>query len=256
MPFSRSWRAISSSSLLYIYRLESFIFKLRDYFGRAESPESRNWEIHGSNPTAANWFYVYAAYARESAYCRLAELAARWAVTRVRCYVLEKSSTRIAGEIANLSRGCESIVHQFALSSGVPQFCHVSDLGKSVSVTLPGGRIEHCILCRPISLCRSDSHVHSAQNAGTENAVEGSTAAATAPRADLSEVRVINDDVEVCSHRLPFDGVPAPPNCILARRSRPTGTWSGPGSGVGGGTGAAAVARREESMQMERISWS
>ena len=173
-------------------------------------------------------------FARESADCRLAELALRWAVTRVRCFALEKSSIRIAGEIANLSRGCESIVHQFALSSGVPQFCHVSDLGKLVSVTLPGGRIEHRTLCRPISLCHSDSHVHSAhwQNAGAENAVEGLTAAATAPRADLSEVRVINDDVEVHSDRLPFDGVPAPPNCILARRSRPTGTWSGPGSGV------------------------
>ena len=143
---------------------------------------------------------VYAS-ACESADCRLAELAARWAVTRVRCFALEKSSIRIAGEncreIANLSRGCESIVHQFALSSGVPQFCHVSDLGKSVSVTLPGGRIEHRILCRPMSLCGSDSRVHSANNAGAvrreENAVEGSTsAAATAPRADLSEVRVIS----------------------------------------------------------------
>ena len=59
-------------------------------------------------------------YARESADCRLVELSARWAVTRVRCFALEKSSIRIAGEIANLSRGCESIVHQFALSSGVP----------------------------------------------------------------------------------------------------------------------------------------
>ena len=125
----------------------------------------------------------------------------------------------------------------------------MSDLGKSVSVTLPGGRIEHRILCWPMSLCRSDSHVHSAKNAGevrrVENAVEGSTAAATAPRAELSEVRVINDDVEVRSHRLPFDGVPAPSYCILARRSRPTGTWSGPGSGVGGGTGAAAAASQE-----------
>ena len=42
--------------------------------------------------------------------------------------------------------------------------------------------------------------------------------------ADLFEVRVINDDrdIEIRSHQLPFDGVPAPPNCILARRSRPT----------------------------------
>ena len=80
--------------------------------------------------------------------------------------------------------------------------CHVSDLGKSVSVTLPGGRIEHRILCRPMSLCRSNSRLHSANNAGAvrraENAVEGSTtAAATAPRADLSEVGVINDDVVI-----------------------------------------------------------
>ena len=149
-------------------------------------------------------------YARKSADCRLAELAVRWASTRVRCFALEKSSIRIAREIANLSRVCESIVHQFARSSGMPQFCHVSDLGKSVSVTLPGGRIEHRILCRPRSLCRSDSRVHRAKNAGAVRRAEN---AATAPRADLSEVKVINDDVEVRSHRLPFDGVPAPPNC-------------------------------------------
>ena len=86
-------------------------------------------------------------------------------------------------------------MHQFALSSGVPQFCHVSDLGKLVSVTLPGGMIEHSILCLPMSLCRSDSRVHSANNAGAvrraENAVEGSTAvegrrpqARTSPRSE------------------------------------------------------------------------
>ena len=135
----------------------------------------------------------------------------------------------------------------------------MSDLGKSVSVTLPGGRIEHRILCRPMSLCRSDSREHSANNAGAvrraENAVEVSTAAATAPRADLSEVRVINDDVEVRSHRLPFDGVPAPPGLIASLLDAlcPQGHGEGPAAASAAALGQPA--RREESMRMERM-WS
>ena len=90
-------------------------------------------------------------YSREAADCRLPDLAAKWAVTCVRCFALDKASIRIAGEIANLSTGCEGIVHQFALASSVLHFCHVSDLGKSVSFTLPGGKIEHSTLRRPMS---------------------------------------------------------------------------------------------------------
>ena len=89
---------------------------------------------------------------RESDDCNLADLAAKWGVTSVRCIVLEKDSIRIADEIANVSKGCEGIVHQFALKTGVPHFCHVSDLGKTVSFTLPDGNIVHPIFRRPLSL--------------------------------------------------------------------------------------------------------
>ena len=65
---------------------------------------------------------------------------------------MDKDSIRIAHEIANLSKGCEGIVHQFALKTGVPHFCHVSDLGKTVSFTLPDGNIVHPIFRRPLSL--------------------------------------------------------------------------------------------------------
>lgn len=82
-----------------------------------------------------------AAYPREARDCNLADLAAKWGVTSVRCIVLDKDSIRIADEVANLSTGCQGIVHQFALKTGVPHFCHVSDLGKTVSFTLPDGRI-------------------------------------------------------------------------------------------------------------------
>jgi hypothetical protein len=86
----------------------------------------------------------------------------------------------------------------------VPQFCHVSDLGKSVSVKLQGGRIEHRTLCRPMSLRCSDMRMLSAQKLSAENAVEGSTVASTAPGADLSKVFGINNDVKVRAHQLPL----------------------------------------------------
>ena len=90
-------------------------------------------------------------FPRESADCSLADLAAKWAVTSVRCIVLVKDSIRIAGEIANVSKGCEGIVHQFALKTGVPHFCHVSDLGKTVSFALPDGNVVHPTFRRPLS---------------------------------------------------------------------------------------------------------
>jgi hypothetical protein len=70
----------------------------------------------------------------------------------VRCIVLDKDSIRIADEIANVSKGCEGIVHLFALKTGVPHFCHVSDVGKTVSFTLQDGKIVHPIFRRPLSL--------------------------------------------------------------------------------------------------------
>ena len=90
-------------------------------------------------------------FPRESDDCNLAGLAAKWGVTTVRCIVLFKDSIRIADEIANLSKGCEGIVHQFALKTGVPHFCHVSDLGKTVSFTLQNGNRVHCIFRLPLS---------------------------------------------------------------------------------------------------------
>jgi hypothetical protein len=90
-----------------------------------------------------------AAYPREAEDCNLADLAAKWGVTSVRCIVLDKDSIRIADEVANLSTGCQGIVHQFALKTGVPHFCHVSDLGKTVSFTLPDGRIVHHTFRKP-----------------------------------------------------------------------------------------------------------
>ena len=50
-------------------------------------------------------------YPHESDDCNLADLAAKWGVTTVRCIVLVKDSIRIADEIANVSKGCEGIVH-------------------------------------------------------------------------------------------------------------------------------------------------
>jgi hypothetical protein len=93
-----------------------------------------------------------AAHFAEAEDCNLAGLAANWGVACVRCIVLDKDSIRLASEITNLSIGCEGIVHQFALATGTPQFCHVSDLGKTVSVALPGGKIVYRALLRPSSL--------------------------------------------------------------------------------------------------------
>jgi hypothetical protein len=91
------------------------------------------------------------AYPQEAEACNLNGLAVEWGVTTVRCIVLDKDSIRIADEIANLSAGCQGIVHQFALKTGVPHFCHVSDLGKTVSFTLPSGKLVLSILRRPVS---------------------------------------------------------------------------------------------------------
>ena len=94
-------------------------------------------------------------YAREAEDCKQADLAAKWAVTRVRCFMLDKASIRIAGEIANRA---------------LPHFCHVRDLGKSVSVILPAsiilpaGKIVHCTLRRPMPSHHYDSRVRSAED--------------------------------------------------------------------------------------------
>ena len=96
-------------------------------------------------------------YPREAEHCRLPALAAKWGVTFVRCIVLDSHSIRIADEIVNLSRGCLGIIHQFALKTGEPHFCHVSDLGKTVSFTRSDSKIVYPIFRRPLSLHAYDS---------------------------------------------------------------------------------------------------
>ena len=82
-------------------------------------------------------------YPCEAEDCNLTDLAASWGVTSVYCIALEKDSIRAADEFVNLSRGCLGFVRQIAHDSGVPHFCHANDLGKTVSFTLPGGKIVH-----------------------------------------------------------------------------------------------------------------
>ena len=88
------------------------------------------------------------AHFAEAEDCNLACLAANWGVACVRCIVLDKDSILLAGEITNLSIGCEGIIHQFALA----------DLGKTVSA-LPGGKVVYRALLRPSSLHHFETRV-------------------------------------------------------------------------------------------------
>ena len=96
-------------------------------------------------------------YPREAEDCRLPALATQWGVTFVHCIVLDSHSIRNADEIANLSLGCLGIIHQFALKTGQPHFCHVSYLGKTVSFTLSDSKIVYPMFHRPWSLHAYDS---------------------------------------------------------------------------------------------------
>ena len=80
-------------------------------------------------------------YPREAEGCHLDALAATWGTSSIRCIPLDKDSIRVGYEYVNLSKGCLGFVHQIAHASGEPHFCHANDLGKSVSFTLPGGKI-------------------------------------------------------------------------------------------------------------------
>ncbi len=80
--------------------------------------------------------------------------------------MLDQDSIRIADEIANLSTGCQCIVGQFALKTGVPHFCHVNYPGKTVSFTLPNSRIVYRIFRQPISSLNCDSRERSANHIG------------------------------------------------------------------------------------------
>ena len=67
-------------------------------------------------------------------------------------------------------------MHQFVLATGVPHFCHVKDLGKTVRVALPGGRSVHHTLCRPITSAHHyDLRVRSSEDSTSGGG--GSTAA-------------------------------------------------------------------------------
>jgi len=123
------------------------------------------------------------AHGAEAEACNLAGLAANWGVACVRCIVLDKDSIRIAGEIANLSIGCEGIVHQFALATGTPQFCHVSDLGKTVSVALPGGnKIVYRTLLRPLSSHPCETRARVRSSVGRRSTGEAGEASADGAR--------------------------------------------------------------------------
>ena len=95
----------------------------------------------------------------------------------MRCIVLDKDSIRIADEVANLSTRCQGIVHHFALKTGAPHFCHVGDLGKTVSFTLSDGRIVHHTFRNPACDSRERSADEStfiseaAQSAATMQAI-------------------------------------------------------------------------------------
>ena len=85
-------------------------------------------------------------------------------------------------------------MHQFALQTGVPHFCHVSDLGKTISFTLPNGNQVHRIFRRPLSSPNhdSDSRERSADEmAGTS---DGSTGIAEGADQGKSVDRKQGDD--------------------------------------------------------------
>ena len=78
-------------------------------------------------------------------------------IRALRCIVLDSNSISIVDEIVNLSRGCLGTIHQFALKTGEPHFCHISDSGKQVSFTLSDSKIVYPIFHLPLSLQAYDS---------------------------------------------------------------------------------------------------
>ena len=82
-------------------------------------------------------------FSREARDCNLLKLAASWKGSIVLCFVL--GSTRLAPEILNLAQGNLGMLAQFSQADGTPRFCHIEDVGKTVSICLRslkhGGRI-------------------------------------------------------------------------------------------------------------------
>jgi hypothetical protein len=73
----------------------------------------------------------------EAGACKLSSMARSWRGGKVRCIVL--SGARPAADYINLSAGCLGFVSQFESTTGTPRFCHVSDLHKTMAVTLNSG---------------------------------------------------------------------------------------------------------------------
>jgi hypothetical protein len=82
----------------------------------------------------------------EAGACRLSRMARSWTGGKVRCIVLSRA--RPATDYVNLSAGCLGFVSQFESTTGTPRFCHVSDLHKTIEVTLNSGPTASIILKR------------------------------------------------------------------------------------------------------------
>jgi hypothetical protein len=82
----------------------------------------------------------------EAGACKLSSMARSWRGGKVRCIVL--SGARPAADYINLSAGCLGFVSQFESTTGTPRFCHVSDLHKTMAVTLNSGLTVYRILKR------------------------------------------------------------------------------------------------------------
>ena len=82
----------------------------------------------------------------EAGACKLSRMARSWKGGKVRCIVL--SGARPATDYVNLSAGCLGFVGQFESTTGTPRFCHVSDLHKTMAVTLKSGLTVSSILKR------------------------------------------------------------------------------------------------------------
>ena len=102
--------------------------------------------------------HAWRTYPREAEGCQLDALAATWGTSSIRCIPLDKDSIRVGYEYVNLSRGCLGFVHQIAHDSGVPHFCHADDLGKTLSITMPGGKtVQVCFRPPRLAVSECDS---------------------------------------------------------------------------------------------------
>ena len=104
----------------------------------------------------------------EAGACKLSRMARSWKGVKVRCIVL--SGARPATDYVNLSAGCLGFVGQFESTTGTPRFCHVSDLHKTMAVTLNSGLTVSSILKRswPLTVNSNPRRSNTAQGGGAE----------------------------------------------------------------------------------------